>query len=92
MPDKTPLLPVGRAPGGRVTGSGSHLDGPQTGWAQANGRVWAGSTADDRRTPLLSKCLLAEAGGVKPSEYIPGQGTGGLRGRREQGSARPWFL
>lgn len=32
--DKTPLLPVGwAAPRGMMTGSGSHLDGSQTGWA-----------------------------------------------------------
>lgn len=38
--DKTPLLPVGWAASrGMMTGSGSHLDGPQTGWAPNTGDV-----------------------------------------------------
>lgn len=38
--DKTPLLLIGwAAPRRMMTGSGSHLDGPQTGWAPNTGNV-----------------------------------------------------
>lgn len=69
MPDKTLLRKGARGNGDKVRESpGWTPDRPGTSEWEGVGRQ---CRADDGRTPRLSKRLLAEAGGVKPSEYIP---------------------